>query len=98
MRQVLREFESNQLAILVALCGFLFVVLVVGILATHFWGIDWNGILGIAGMGTGSHVTTSASQAAQARSPNYQPPSAIAAGVFPASSTLPPAPPAPPHV
>jgi len=73
MRALLREFEANQLAILFVLLGFLFVLLIVYIIANVWFNVDGSTVLGLAGMGTGSHGVTATNQALQARSPNYQP-------------------------
>lgn len=73
MRNLLREWEANQLALLLVLLGFLFVLLVVYIIANTWFNVDGSTILGLAGMGTGSHGVTATNQALQARSPNYQP-------------------------
>lgn len=73
MRALLREFEANQLALLMVTLGFLLVLLAIGLVVGAIWGVDWNAILGLAGMGTGSHVSTATNQALQARSPNYTP-------------------------
>lgn len=73
MRALLREFEANQLAILFVLLGFLVLLLIIYIVASALFDVDGSTILGLAGMGTGSHVSTATNQALQARSPNYTP-------------------------
>jgi len=73
MRALLREFEANQMALLMLTLCFLLLLLLIGIVVGAIWGVDWNAVLGIAGMGTGSHVSTATNQALQNRSPNYTP-------------------------
>ena len=73
MRALLREFEANQMALLMVTLCFLLLLLLIGIIVGAIWGVDWNAPLGIAGMGTGSPVSTATNQALQNRSPNYQP-------------------------
>jgi len=73
MRALLRELEANQLALLMVTLCFLLTLLIIGIVVGAIWGVDWNAVLGLAGMGTGSHVSTATNQALQARSPNYTP-------------------------
>lgn len=87
MRQLLRDLEGNQIAILVSGLAFLLLVLVIYVVAVKLVpNIDGTvfGLLG--GAGTGNHVSAAMAQASQARSANYQPPSAIAAGVLPANT------------
>lgn len=73
MLRVLRELESNAFAMLLALFAFLLVLLLIAAIASVVWGVDWNAVMGIAGMGTGGTVNGHVNQMLSNRSPNYAP-------------------------
>jgi hypothetical protein len=73
MRSFLRDVESSAFAMLLAVLLFLLLLFVAAEIADILFGTDWQAVIGIAGMGSGSGATSHVTQALSNRSPSYTP-------------------------
>lgn len=70
---ILRELESNMFAILLLTFAFLLTLAVIAVIASALGYLDIQAVLGLAGMGSGTAVSSSVNQTLSNRSPNYSP-------------------------